>query len=211
MSEPTHQERIVEAFMALAAEMPYERIGLMDIAGRAGVSLAELRDAFDTIPDILVAFARGIDRKVLAASADDMSDEPARERLFDVLMRRFDELKPYRPALRTIAAAFRRAPLLGLAWNRHAVTSMAWMLAAARIPARGLPGRLKAQGLVFAMAQAFRVFLDDDDEGLARTMSELDRRLREGERRLDLLCRFAPSRRRRPSRPSYESDAEYSI
>ena len=42
----TPRERIIDAFMALLAEKPFEQIGLAEIAERAGVSLAELRGEF---------------------------------------------------------------------------------------------------------------------------------------------------------------------
>jgi AcrR family transcriptional regulator len=212
MTDVTVRERAADALMALAAEKAFERITIADVARRAGLSLGELREVFDTVLGILAAFTRRIDRKVLEAPSEDMAGEPARERLFDVLMRRFDELKPYRPALRSIARALRRDPLLAAAWNRRSVISMAWMLTAADIDTGGWLGRVRAQGLVFAYGRAFRVFLRDDDEGLARTMAELDRRLREGERRLNGLDRITDLfRRRRRSRRRDGDDltAEY--
>jgi hypothetical protein len=77
--------------------------------------------------------------------------------------------------------------------NRIVVNSMAWMLNAAGIPATGGRGALQAQGLACAWARVMRVWLDDDDPGLARTMAELDRRLRQAERawmRLERLSRI---------------------
>jgi len=201
MTDLTIRDRAVDALLALCAERDFGRIEMVDVAQRAGIGLAELREEFDGPLDILAAFTRRVDRKVLEASTADMADESARERLFDVLMRRFDELKPHRLAMRSVARALSRDPLLLAAWNRRAAVSMAWMLAAARIDTAGWAGRLRAQGLGLAYARTLRVFLRDDDEGLARTMAELDRRLRAGERRLAGLGRlagaFGPRRRRR--------------
>src|SRR5258706_12392840 len=80
------REPINAVFMALLAEQPIERIGFADIANRAGISLAELRDAFGSTLAILSVHIKSIDRKVLAGSDADMEDEPPRERLFDVMM-----------------------------------------------------------------------------------------------------------------------------
>src|ERR1700704_2592094 len=82
------RERIVEAFMTLLAEQPIERIGLAEIAERAGVTLAELRGEFGSPLAVLAAHAKELDRKVLAEIDPDMAEESPRERLFDVLMRR---------------------------------------------------------------------------------------------------------------------------
>src|SRR5687767_3709108 len=85
----TPRERIIEALMALLAEKPIERIGLAEIAERAGVSLAELRGEFASPLAVLAAHVKELDRAVLAAAGDpDMAEESPRERLFDVLMRR---------------------------------------------------------------------------------------------------------------------------
>jgi len=42
----SERERIIDAFMALLAEKPIERIGFAEIAKAAGVSLSDLRATF---------------------------------------------------------------------------------------------------------------------------------------------------------------------
>jgi hypothetical protein len=111
-----------------------------------------------------------------------MESEPARERLFDTLMRRIDALGPYKEAVRNISHALGRDALSLAAWNQVVVNSMQWMLAAASIGAEGPIGALRAQGLAIAWSRIIRVWLDDEDEGLARTMTAIDRQLRSGER-----------------------------
>jgi len=210
MTDAVDRDRIVDALLALAAERPFEDIGLSDIAARAGIGLAELRRAFDHKLDILAAFTRRIDAQTLEGLDPGMAEEPARERLFDVLMRRFDLLRPHREALRSITRGLARDPLSALAWNRVAVGSAVWMLEGAEVETAGWPGRLQVQGLVFAWARSFRVFLDDDDPGFARTMAELDRRLREAERRVRRWRNIASvgealfGRRRHRPRDDYE-------
>lgn len=179
--------RALAGFLVLLAARPFERIGLGDVAAQAGVSLSELRSAYGSTFDILVAFIRDTDRKVLAASTDDMADEPARDRLFDVLMRRLDVLGPHKAALRSLAESARRNPFFALALNRLAVRSQQWMLAAAKIDSAGLKGAVRAQGLALIFARAVQTFLHDEDPGLAPTMATLDRELAKGERALGLI------------------------
>jgi AcrR family transcriptional regulator len=197
------RNQIIEAFLALLAETPIERLGLAAIAARANVSLADLRMAFNSPEEILAAFMRETDHKVLGENDPELAGEPARERLFDVLMRRIEILKPHRAAVRSLASSARRDPALALTLNRLSLRSQKWMLAAAGIESSGLGGHVRAQGLVVVMARTLRVWLDDEDPGLARTMAALDRELANGERALNLfgdLCRMWPgfrSRRRR--------------
>src|SRR6516165_7683536 len=126
----TARQRIIDAFMGLLAEKPFEQIGLGEIASRAEVTLAELRENFSSTFAILAAQLKEIDRAVLAAGDGDMAEEPPRERLFDVLMRRLDALEPHKAAIRSLAASAMRDPVLVLGLNRLAVRSQQWMLTA---------------------------------------------------------------------------------
>ena len=216
-STPTgDRDKIVAAFLELLAEKQFEEIGFADIAGRAGVSLAQLRGDFASTLAILAAHIKATDRAVLAADFSDMQEEPARERLFDVLMRRLETLGPHREAVRSLLRSARRNPPLALALNGLATRSQQWMLSAAGIEASGPRGLLRAQGLAVLFASVLRTWVHDDDPGLARTMAALDRALARGQRvagLLDDLCRIPArlcrlgSRRRRRHDDSEESAA----
>ncbi|MEH3120137.1 MAG: TetR/AcrR family transcriptional regulator [Methylorubrum populi] len=179
--EPHPREAAVEALMRLAAEQPWNDIEIGDIAREANLSLADLRELFPSKGAVLGGLSRIVDRAVLEAETDDLADEPSRERLFDVLMRRLDAMAPYKTALRRIAFALRGDPLSMLALNGVALNSHRYMLAAAGIDTEGPLGRLKIQGTVIAFARTVEVWLEDDDPALARTMAKLDREIRRGE------------------------------
>ena len=190
------REKIIAALLALLAEQPIEEIGFADIAREAGVSLAEMRTAFPSTLAIFAAYLKDIDRAVLAEDFSDMEEEPARERLFDVLMRRLEVMAPHRQAVRSLMrSAQRRAPL-ALALNALATRSQKWMLTAAGISAAGPRGALRAQGLAVLFSSVLRAWVRDEDPGLARTMAALDRALARGQRFVGMLddLLFIPSR-----------------
>ncbi|MBV9064812.1 MAG: helix-turn-helix transcriptional regulator [Methylobacteriaceae bacterium] len=174
--------RIVDALMELAAERRWEDISLSDIALRAGMSLADFRDHFPSKGAVLAGFARHIDRIVLEGTSDDHAGESAKERLFDVLMRRIDALKPYRDALQSISDWSRGDLMAGAALNGVLVNSMRFMLEAAGIDSEGPVGTLKLQGLAMAWNRVLDTWFEDDDPGLAATMAALDRELTRGDR-----------------------------
>src|ERR1035441_3184454 len=95
------RDKAVDALMALLAEHPFEDIGLAEVAGRAGLKLSQLRAEFGSTLAIVGAHIKDIDRAVLAGGGGDMAEEPARERLFDVLMRRLEVIAPYQEAVGT--------------------------------------------------------------------------------------------------------------
>jgi hypothetical protein len=155
----------------------------------------------------LSAHMKEIDRAVLRGGDGDMAQEPPRERLFDVLMRRLEAHAPHREAVRSLLRSAARNPPLAVALNGLAVQSQQWMLAAAAIPSSGPKGTVRAQGLALLYASVLRTWLDDTDPGLARTMAALDGALARGQRWSNMLddllsvpSRLCPTRTRRHAR-----------
>ena len=174
--------KIVNAALRLAATSGWSGVGLSQIAQEAGIGLAEFRKAFGTKADILAAYTRMVDDAVLVkVGAADPALSP-RDRLFDVLMTRFELMAPQKQGLRRIASDLRAHPREGVAQLGVAARSIYWMLAAAGIDAEGSRGALRVPGVMSIYARAFDIWLEDDDAGLARTMAALDSRLRRGER-----------------------------
>lgn len=170
------RSRLIAAALDLAGEKGWRRLGMGDIARAANVPLGEAYAVFRTKPALLAGFTRQVNESVL--SGEDADGTP-RERLFELLMRRFDALKPHRSALKAIArdsigdpAALCAVPI--------GLNAMAWMLEAAGVSAEGWRGRARCLALAGAYAATLRTFLADDSEDLARTMAALDRRLKSG-------------------------------
>ena len=175
------RERIIEAAFRLAAAKPWADITLPAIAEVAGLSLAELAQHVSGKPDILDAFARFMDARLLASLKDDPVEGDAHDRLFDIMLRRFELLAPYKAAIANIAKAPADGPVEWLALLASALVTQNWMLAAADIRLSGAKGNIAKLGLTKIQADTLRVWLKDDDSGLARTMAALDRKLRDGE------------------------------
>ena len=171
---------IVEALMELAGERVWEDISISDVAARANVSLADFRDLYPSKGAVLAGFSRMIDRKVLEGTDDDLLGEPAKERLFDVLMRRLDALAPYKLGLECVTEWLGRSPVAALAVNRLELNSMRFMLEAAGIDSEGPVGMVKVQGLVLVWSRVLRTWFRDDDPGTAATMAVLDKELTRG-------------------------------
>jgi AcrR family transcriptional regulator len=210
----TDRDKAVDALLALLAEHSFEEIGLAEVAGRAGLKLSELRAEFGSTLAIVAAHIKDIDRAVLAGGSGDMAEEPARERLFDVLMRRIEALAPYKEAVHSLLRSARRNPGLALALNAMAVRSQQWMLEAAGIGAHGPRGALRAQGAALMFARVLGVWFDDDEPGMDLTMAALGRGLASAERwdgfvgdLCAIPCAIRGRRRRRHHRDE-EEEAE---
>ncbi len=176
----TTRDKIIAAALKLAETRGWRELSLGEIAAEAGVPLAELAREFKCKSQILAAFTRAVDDAVIAKFPAPSADAP-RDRLFDVMMSRFDALQPYKPALRRIACDLGMSPGEALAQLCPALRSQYWMLNAAGINGEGLRGLIRMKGLLAIFARVFPTWLGDDDPGLAATMAALDKRLRRAE------------------------------
>lgn len=187
------RDRLIDAALRLAAEQPWDEVTLGAVAEEAKVPLQALYAEFGSRGAILEAFARRIDAAVLSdEEAEALADSPPRDRLFEVLMRRFEAMQPYRAGVASILSDQLRRPTAGLAALPQLGRSMAWMLVAAGIGTEGWRGLLRVKGLSAIWLATLRVWLRDDSADLAKTMATLDRNLQ----RAEGLLRRLPSRRR---------------
>lgn len=174
------EKRILDAAMGLAAERGWRDLTLADMARAAEVTLAELHAAFPGKGALLSGIGRVADEVMLAGDGGDAEETP-RDRLFDVVMRRFDALLPYRDAIRRIRSELRGDPSSVLTVLCRMNRSMSLTLEAAGISSSGLRGLARTQVLAAIYGRTFRTWLDDDSPDMAPTMAELDGQLRRAE------------------------------
>ncbi len=186
MSSPADEaaDRLIDAALALAGEAGWLPLSIAEIAGRAGVPLVEAFAVFPTRGAILEAFFARIDRTMLSDTAPDLN-EPARDRLFEVIMARFDALSPHRAGMTALVRSLPADPIGALMLAPGFLRRLTQILEAAGLSTAGPLGTLRVQALAVVYADTFRAWLSDDSADLARTMAALDR----GLRRLDGLAR----------------------
>ena len=190
-SSPSHSERIIEATFALLPTEGWRRLSLAAIANRAELPVLQVYRVFRSKHAILCGFFSRIDEIVLADPPSSEQDERPRDRLFDLLMRRFDALQPYKAALDVLGRELSRDPLTALCASAALFRSMRWMLEAADIPTVGARGAIAVKLALAAYLSTIRAWQRDDSPDLGQTMAALDARLRRIERWL------VPSPRRR--------------
>ncbi|MBI2233633.1 MAG: TetR/AcrR family transcriptional regulator [Micavibrio aeruginosavorus] len=180
------RERAVRAALDLAARQPWGAVTMRDIAGAAKCTLAELYNVFGDRHDILAAYGRQIDCRVMEESAAD-PDAPERDRLFDVMMARFDVLNEDRAAVVSILKSFCTAPKNALISLPHLGRSMVRMLEAAAIDPNGPRGAVTALGLAGVYLCTLRAWMGDESDDMGKTMAALDRGLERAEKAAEFL------------------------
>ena len=175
------REKVIETALSLAAQHGWENVSLSDIAKKSGLSLAALSDNFEDKGDILNALGRIIDRKTLANAVEVDPETSIKERIFDILMERFEILNQYRAGTISILESFKYDPKQVVIGLPYVCRSMNWMLEACAIDTSGIKGALRVTGVTAIYLKVIHVWKDDDSEDLSQTMAALDKALNQAE------------------------------
>ena len=176
---------LVTAAFTQAGETGWPGLSIVEVARRAGLPLDQARARFPGPGAVLQKFGVFADQ---AALADAPLLGAPRERIFDLLMRRFDVLQQHRPGMLALLRTLPLNPLLAVSLGGATLRSMAWMLEAAGLSAAGLRGLVRSEALVGVWLYALRAWKDDESGDLAGTMAALDRALDQADRLFDLLA-----------------------
>lgn len=182
---PSDAERILAAAAACIAAEGWRRLSLAAVAAEADLPILRVYRSFSSRPAILCGLFRRVDEAALDRPPTAEPGERPRDRLFDLLMRRFDALKPYKPALARLSQELPRDPLTAVCAGGRLLRSMRWMLEAAEIRTYGWRGAVAVRVTAAAYLSTMRVWQRDDEPDLGRTMAALDARLRRVERWLE--------------------------
>lgn len=165
------------ALLQLIATQGWRDLSLAEIAAEAGLDMAAAHAAYPTKAAILLGLARATDTDILASLSDDPLDGGAKDRLFDLLMRRFDHLQQHRDAYLTLLRELPQTPFEATSLSHQVRRSMSLLLETAGLSASGLKGLLRVQGLIAIYLAGLHAWRRDDSEDLSKTMAEIDKRL----------------------------------
>jgi ubiquinone biosynthesis protein COQ9 len=181
MSQPSDDERLIAALWRVIAAHGWPGLSMRRLAAEAGVEAATLRERFPTRLDVLLLHGRMMDQAVLAGTIPGQGGS-ARDRIFDVLMRRLDAMQPHREGILRLFEDMRRDPALALVLAPHIGIAMRWMLEAAEVEAKSCEARLLALGLAGVWLATIRAWAGDDSPDMGATMAALDSALDRAER-----------------------------
>ena len=178
MNDQDFDRALIAGVFDLAAAEGWSAVSVGAAARWAGLPLDRARLRFPLRSVILVRLGRMAD---VAALSQPVAELQTRERLFDILMRRFDAMQPYRAGIGTMLRALPADPLHAGLLYATTLRSMAWMLEGAGISSAGAMGTLRSHGLLAVWMAVTRTFVDDESEDLSSTMAAMDRALDKAE------------------------------
>ena len=179
ITDPTLRRDLARAALALAAGGAWKEVTLSKLADAAGRPLAELYGA--TLWEAVDCAEEAFDRAI-AEGVDKLDPKQSvRDRLFELIMRRFEAMEPHRAAVLAMEQGVDRDPTLLASQHQRHVRCARWVLALAGLEADGMTGQARAQGLGVIVGQARAAWRGDDAGDFARTMASLDKNLRRAE------------------------------
>lgn len=193
------RSRIVDCAIELAEEVGWHRVRLSDVAARLKMPLAELQTHFrdrDAIADAWFARAIGA---MLAPAPKDFFEQPAKTRLFVLLMRWFDALAPHRDVTGQMVRnkLYPAHPHHWVPLIFNLSRTIQWLRDAAGFDAAGSRRQVEEIGLSALFLATLTVWLNDETPDQERTRAFLERRLDRADRAMSGL--FGTARTKRSS------------
>jgi ubiquinone biosynthesis protein COQ9 len=188
------QDKIINAAMTIIGRDGWPAATLDAVSRESGVSLADIATHFANRFDILAAFGKRSDIAALKEADEEGSSQAPRDRLFDIIMARFDAMAPYKATVQAMSKAARRDPGLAAFFLVSVSKSMGLMVSCAGVDTSGIVGVARVKALCGLYLNVASTWLSDDSEDLSKTMAALDKALARADRWDHQLGRFRKPR-----------------
>jgi len=180
------KDQMIDSALALAAIGNWGEIDFDDIIADAQIDRKEVLEYFDDKGDILIAYGRLVDKQMIENAAlkplgdveiTEENQSLIRERLFDLIMERFDVLNENRSAVLSILGGIKFDPKQAIIALPHLTKSIGRILEEAGETLGGIKGCAKITGLTAVYLYTVKSWCDDDTADMAKTMAVLDKSL----------------------------------
>jgi len=177
---------LARAALSLAGSAPWREVTLIRLADAAARPVSDFYGA--TLGEAVDCVEEAFDRAIADATEELDPKQTVRDRLFELIMRRFEAMEPHRAAVLAMEHGLDRDPTLMASAHQRHVRCARWVLAIAGMEADGMTGQARAQGLGVIIGQARAAWRGDNAGDFAKTMASLDKNLRRAE---EMFGRYA--------------------
>lgn len=172
------KNKLIQTMLDIAADMPWNDITLYDIVAKAGIELDEIKVLFPCKSDIINAYARQVDHRLIDEMDGAFGEgESARDKLFDIIMERFDILNEHRDAIISVINGVTLDPKQGMESLSPLCSSIITIMNIANIEVDGWRGAIKISALSALYLKSLRDWVGDTSPDMAATMAGLDKSL----------------------------------
>jgi ubiquinone biosynthesis protein COQ9 len=185
-------DKIIHAAMTVIGRDGWHAATLDAVTRESGVSLADIATHFANRFDILAAFGKRSDVAALKEADAEGGSQAPRDRLFDIIMARFDAMTPYKAGVQALSKATQRDPGLAAFFLVSVAKSMGLIASCAGVDTSGVLGSARVKALCGLYLSVVPIWLRDDNEDASKTMAALDKALARADRwdqQLGRLCK----------------------
>ncbi|MCW8915479.1 MAG: hypothetical protein OQK24_06440 [Magnetovibrio sp.] len=181
-------DQLIEAAFNRVSEYGWRRLTMFDLSKDTGFGLDEIHDVFPTKAKLLKGYVQRVDHRVFEHYEPNASDS-TRDKIFDLMMRRFDEFNNNKSTIKAIGREACIDPETLCVSGCGLGCSMRKTLKTAGVRVSGVHGMMRVQALSVIFMATFRTWLQDNSEEMSKTMADLDKRLARAERFEQTFCR----------------------
>lgn len=206
-SESSIRTRVIDETLRLITEKGWRQTRIEDVTAAADVSEIAFAREFGGLASVVVAASRRLNAIMLEEKADFAPDDPVRDRLFALLMARFEAARPWTSAIKELTRSAPYDPILAATGMKAMMMASVQALSGAGIRTSGPLGFARVNAFMAGvMLPVSRVWLTDESAELDKTMVALDRSLDRAEW---LASRLTPSHCKR--KPHAQEDANETV
>ena len=195
---PDLRKKVVEAALKLAGTRGWSAVTLSDIARALKMKPEHLLSQYKDKTDILIAITEAINQSVLKtvkkADLKTAQDLPPHERLFEIMMARFDYLQTQREAFLSILRAVKSDPKKSGKLFYAQISVAEVTLSHAGLGTTGLKSQAMILGLLTIYGITLYVWERDNSKDMSKTMAVLDRHLRRAGKLAELIFPLSPDK-----------------
>ena len=179
MNSSNYSEKIIiNKSFELSEKIGWERFSFQKLSEKEKIPLNFLKTNYKCKYTVIEKFSQMIDRQVESnIRADDLMDSSIKDKLFELIMLRFDELESFKKALKNIFLSTKKNPLLISIISKNLLNSFDFYLEVSNSYQNSPTDIFKKNFLLLIYSLVFETWLNDNSEDLSKTMSQLDKYL----------------------------------
>ena len=176
-SQEFMRDNIINTTLRLTSQNGWKGFSMLDIAKGCDMPFAELLEWFSDKTDVLIAYGRSVDLQACSDVRDVDVSLAVKDRVFEILMARFDVISDNKDAVTSILKDLKCDPVSAFTTFPHLTHSMRVMLEHGGVRVSGVRGSLWVYALAVCYISTLRVWVNDDSVDLSKTMAALDKNL----------------------------------
>ena len=171
------RQALLDTGLALIAHQGWHRTTILQIVTELGAPMGEALRLMPGKIGLLHALMERIDIAMEEGVGEWSAADPEQDRLFDAAMARFEAMNQNRDAIIAVLKGVMIDPVAAAASARRYDQSMDRTLECAGLSAGLVAGMARRAALAAVMADATRIWMQDETEGLEQVMATLSTRL----------------------------------